>query len=140
MAKKHAQRKAVRPAAREEDVATPKTSAIAILTFGEVGTKIIERFGWPGSLLVAGSWFVETHASTEQKQAIIDQYILGKGLTDWYSQLVLLVLAVLVFWAQGKYWRTKWGTERAEVERLSALKSKKQSEKLGTNAHSSKSG
>jgi hypothetical protein len=91
----------------------------------------IDRFGWPGFSVLLGYLFVAQYASLEQKRELIDRWVLGKDLTQWYPLLVLGVVAMLIILAQDRVWRRRLKTEVDERERLSQWKSAHQHLTLG---------
>lgn len=70
-----------------------------------------------------------------QKQAIIDQYILGKGLTEWYPLGIVVGIALLLYYAQDYFWRRRVNQLNKEIGRLGKWKSDRQQAQIGTDLH-----
>ena len=98
---------------------------------------VVDRFGWPGALLIYGVYFVEKNASSEQKRAIIDMYVLGKGINFQYPIIVLGSIGLLAFVAQWGYHRKRAKVMKLEIKRLAAWKTKHQEGKAGGPLHHS---
>jgi hypothetical protein len=99
--------------------------------------RLVEHFGWPGALVIIVSYFVQTNATIEQKQAIIDTYILGKGISGNYPLLVMAGLGALLLLGQHYFWTRRTKVLVDEIERLSKWKSEYQEAKIGTELHHS---
>lgn len=67
---------------------------------GAVLGTFIETFGWPGTVIILGYLFTVWYARPDQKQAIIDVYILGKGLSPVWPFLVVSGVFLCVSFAQ----------------------------------------
>jgi hypothetical protein len=118
--------------ARKKDL--PPSKWIAL--FSLVDT-ILDRFGWPGFLLLFCIYFVEQNATKEQKVEIINMYVLGAGARVQYPIVVVGVIAVMAFLAQRFYYGKKIKLLKEEVKRLGLWKSEHQEKQIGTRLHHS---
>jgi hypothetical protein len=75
--------------------------------FMDTMAMLVDRFGWPGALLLFGVYFVEKHSTSEQKHQIIDAFVLGKGIEGRYPYLIfgMLVVFAAVMFAQQRFWK-----------------------------------
>ncbi len=94
-----------------------------------------DKFGWPAVFLILGYVFVFKFASLEQKQTLIDMYLLGKGIDQWYPIGVVVAFATLLLLAQDFWWRRKDRIKQREIDRLSQWKSDFQEHHIGTKLH-----
>jgi uncharacterized membrane protein YdjX (TVP38/TMEM64 family) len=120
--------------AETKDPHVPKSGWIAF--FGLVET-ILDRFGWPGALLIFCIYFIESHATPEQKIAIINMYALGNGISVQYPMFVLGIGAVLAFFAQRFYYARKIKALKNELKRLGKWKTDHQEGRSGAPLHHS---
>jgi hypothetical protein len=81
----------------------PGFGFVALSSLTGIIITLIRTFGWPGTLLVLGFYFVNSHATAEQKQSIISIYILGEGISQRWPILVVSVVFILVLFAQRKW-------------------------------------
>jgi hypothetical protein len=107
-----------------------------IALFGVVEA-VLERFGWPGALLLFAVYFVDKNATQEQKHAIIDIYVLGKGIGLQYPIIVLGGIAGLAFLAQWAYYQKKVKLMSGEIKRLADWKTRHQEKQVGGPLHHS---
>lgn len=98
---------------------------------------ILDRFGWPGALLIYGIYFIEKNAMQDQKRAVIDLYLLGKGINLQYPLIILGGVFILAFLAQWRYYHRKFRLMKEEVRRLGEWKTKHQEQKVGGPLHHS---
>ena len=98
---------------------------------------LLDRFGWPGALLILGYHFVVEYATLEQKRAIIDTYFLGHGISQFYANAVLSVIFLAVAFSQRYYYRRKLALKDDELKRLGEWKSKHQQDQIGVPLHHS---
>jgi hypothetical protein len=121
-------------APQQETPHTPPPSS-AWVTFWQslaaLLTTVVETFGWSGTLLICGFLFVIWYATPEQKQRIIDLYVLGEGIGNTWPLLVLSGVFALVSFAQYRWHQKKIGTLEKEIGRLGEEKSKMQEKRLG---------
>jgi hypothetical protein len=105
------------------DSKMPDGKALVTVAVIQFFTKLVERFGWPGTVIILLVMFIERDGSDQQKQAIIDMYILGKGMVGWWPLVVPSVLFLFVIWAQWEVNRKKVKTIRRELNRVSSERS-----------------
>ena len=86
-------------------------------------TALVERFGWPGAVLIALGVFTHLWSSEDQKHQIIDMYILGKGMHSWWPLAVPSIFFGLVVWAQYEMNKKKVKELTKEMRRIGAEKS-----------------
>jgi hypothetical protein len=115
----------------------PATTLPAL--FGLIET-VIDRFGWPGALLLYAIYFLEKNATQDQKRSIIDLYFLGKGINLQYPLAILGAVFILAFLAQWGYYRKKVRLMKDEIKRLGEWKTKHQELKVGGPLHHSVKG
>lgn len=96
---------------------------------------LVDKFGWPGVCFILCYVFVVKYASLEQKQALIDTYLLGKGIDQWYPIGVVVAVACLLLLAQDVWWRRKDRIKQREIDRLSQWKSDHQEQNIGAKLH-----
>lgn len=96
---------------------------------------LVDKFGWPGVLVGFVIWLVEHDATVEQRRAIIDLYVLGKGLQAVYPLVFMGGLFLLVSLAQRYSYRKKLKLLEDEIQRIGGAKSAKQERALGTSLH-----
>src|SRR5260370_12499515 len=85
---------------------------------------VLDRFGWPGALLVFIAYFVEKYATLEQKRDLIDLYLLGRNASSLYTHLVLVGIFVSTLLAQRHYFRKKLRIKDEELLLLGLWKTK----------------
>jgi hypothetical protein len=61
---------------------------------------LVDKYGWPGAILILFFLAVQLWASGTQKQQIIAKFVLGEGMATWWPMAVTAVIGVLVVWAQ----------------------------------------
>lgn len=104
----------------------PDKVALGIQTLAQVFTVLVEAFGWVGTVAILSFWFVVWYATPDQKQRIIELYILGTGIGRLWPILGLSVVFVVTLLAQNRYWRKKFEVVANEIEREGKEKSKLQ--------------
>lgn len=88
---------------------------------------LVETTGLTGAIFFCVFFFVVVYASAEQKRAIIDFYVLGKGFVGGpYAAIAITVVFGAIFIAQGYYYRGLIRGMQAELERLGQWKSEYQ--------------
>lgn len=107
------------------------------MALASVFEAVLDRFGWPGALLVFAAYFVEKYATLEQKQEIIDLYLLGRNANSFYGHLVLGALFVAALLAQRYYFRRKLRLKDQELTRLGLWKTEHQEKQIGVPLHHS---
>lgn len=124
------------PAAKPEGGNRTSNGWLTVVrAFADLVAKIVDRFGWPGGFIILAFFFVQYNGTAEQKQRIIDKFVLGKELDSVYPLLVVGAVGVLIFLAQNYYWRKKVGELNGEIKRLSKWKSEHQQQTIGVNLH-----
>lgn len=78
---------------------------------------------------------IEYRATDEQRHAIIDMYILGKGIKTLYPILTMGVLFLFVALAQRYWYRRKITLLERELLRVGSEKSVKQETAIGVPLH-----
>jgi hypothetical protein len=96
---------------------------------------ILDRFGWPGALLVFVAYFVEKNATLEQKRELIDLYLLGRNGSSLYTHLVLGAIFAGTLFAQRFYFRKQLKTKDEELTRLGLWKTEHQEKQIGAPLH-----
>ncbi len=79
---------------RKKDAPAPKGGWIA--TCGLIESTL-DRFGWPGALLIFFIYFILKYATPEQKISMIDLFVLGKGIQIGYPIFVIGGVGLLAF-------------------------------------------
>ena len=124
-------------AAPNKPLTRPKAGAFNTTLHGffSVVAMMVDRLGWGGALIVLVFFFIQYNGTTEQKQKIIDKFVLGKELDLVYPYIGLGILGIVVFVGQSHYWRKKISILNAEIDRLSKWKSDHQQKQIGVNLH-----
>jgi hypothetical protein len=110
---------------------SPGAWLIIVAQATNVLTTIVETFGWTGAALAFFAWFIVRYATDEQKQAIIDKYVLGKDIGHVWPLILISAIFVAVAFAQHHWYKRSLGRLRAEVDREGSEKSKLQEKLLG---------
>lgn len=103
----------------------------------DIATKVVDKVGLPGTFILLAYLFVERNASAEQKEAIINMYVLGEELGSPFPLVAFAVLSAIAIIGQYLWYRQKLKIKSAEIDRLSGLKSSFQQDKIGTPLHHS---
>lgn len=61
---------------------------------------LVDKYGWPGAMLIALFSAIQLWASAAQKQQIIAKFLLGEGMASWWPMAVAGAFCALVVWAQ----------------------------------------
>lgn len=96
---------------------------------------LIDRFGWPGAFLILAYISVERWATSDQKQAIIEKYVLGVGISEVYPLIILGIIAAALLAAQRYHWKKRVGVLEYEIKRLADWKSDHQEGKIDIGLH-----
>jgi hypothetical protein len=56
-----------------------RNSGTVWVTFSGIIEALVEKFGWPGMLVAFVMYMIVFQASDEQRHALIDMYLLGRG-------------------------------------------------------------
>jgi hypothetical protein len=113
----------------DEDAQKPSASAAAIQAVAGILTTLVETFGWPGATVILGFWFTVWYATPEQKQRIIETYILGTGIARTWPIIILSVTFAVTALAQRRWYLKKIKNLTDEIEREGVEKSKLQDKK-----------
>ena len=98
---------------------------------------VVEKFGWPGLLVVFVMYMVLVHATDAQRHELIDKYLLGHGIGDVYPIIIMGGLFLAVLFSQRHFYRKKLTLAEAELARLGSEKSSQQEKALGARLHHS---
>lgn len=100
----------------------------------QLAAKCIDRFGWPGGTLVLAYVFVERHATTQQKQEIIEM-VIHPGSPGAGRLGMLLLLFGAIFYAQHLLCAKRVQTMQREIDRLAEWKTQHQQAPLPSPLH-----
>ena len=95
----------------------PSKTVSASLAVVSIAIVMIRTFGWAGTTLVVGLLCVNWWATAEQKQRIVDMYILGSGISSRYPLIITCVIFALVILAQHRYYSYDKKKLKDEIER-----------------------
>jgi len=98
-------------------------AAAVTITIVRFFTAIVERFGWPGAAIFLVFFCIQRWASDEQKREIIDKYILGKGMQEWWPFVIVSLFFLLLVWGQHVIYKRELGIKDAELKRVGKEKS-----------------
>jgi hypothetical protein len=87
---------------------------------------VVQTFGWPGTVLAFVGAFVLRYASDEQKRDIVDRYVLGRGISEIFPIIGVVILAALVVGAQSWSHKKTLALKDAEIKRIGDEKSQLQ--------------
>ena len=96
---------------------------------------LLNKFGWPGTTVIFVFWFVVKYATSEQKQEIIDAFVLGKNFPNLYVPIVIGVLSFAIITAQQFYYNRRTKEMQKEIDRLSNWKTQQQEKSIGKSLH-----
>ena len=104
----------------------------------ELIQKLVDRFGFTGTIIIYLIYFIEIHTTDDQKHQLFDRYFLGQGLGDyWYVTVVFVVLSGLAFFTQRGYYKKIINGLKKELTRIGEKKSELQEKRIGkTLSHS----
>src|SRR5260221_6598440 len=74
----------------------------AAMSWANFWASVVDRFGWPGMLVLLAATFMFSFASAEQKHEFVDLYILGKGIGNVWPMIGLGAIFVAAAVAQKK--------------------------------------
>jgi hypothetical protein len=115
----------------------PGTPTTAWLAAAKIVDSLVEKFGWPGVLVLFVMHMVEFRATDEERHALIDMYLLGRGLSTVYPIIVMSGIFLAVLFAQRHLYIRKENLMLAEIARIGGEKSNKQEVVLGVKLHHS---
>lgn len=110
----------------------PDRAVVAIQSGAQLLTSLVETFGIAGTLLILGFWFVVWYATPEQKQRIIETYVLGSGIARTWPILIMGLTCVIVIFAQRWFYKKKLSALSGEIEREGKAKSALQEKGIKT--------
>jgi len=99
--------------------------------FARVLSSFIESFGWPGTFVLLAVHFTNQWATKEQKERIIETYVLGTNVFQAWPIILMAVVFVATVLAQRKWYTKKLGKVEKELARIGAEKSALQESLLG---------
>lgn len=108
----------------------PSKLVAGIQAFAQIFTSLVETFGWPGASVVLAFWFTVWYATTEQKQRIIETYVLGTGIGKTWPILVMALAFVATALAQRRFYENKMKRLSDEVEREGKAKTRLQEKQI----------
>jgi hypothetical protein len=115
----------------DEEPPKPNAAAATVQAIANVFTTLVETFGWPGTTVILAFWFIVWYATPEQKQRIIETYILGAGISNTWPLIILSITFAVTTLAQRKWYTKKLKTLTGEIEREGEAKSLLQGKKAG---------
>jgi hypothetical protein len=105
-----------------------KSALPVAMSWANFWASVVDRFGWPGMLVLLAATFIFSFASAEQKHQFVDLYILGKGIGHAWPIISLGVLFVAAAAAQKKVYDRKIALLETELARIGNEKSLLQQE------------
>ena len=115
----------------------PEKTTTAWLAIAKVVDSLLEKFGWPGLLVLFVMYLVAYRATEDQVHALIDMYLLGRGIGTVYPIVVMGIIFLAVLFAQRHLYKRKENQMREEVARIGGEKSSRQEAALGVKLHHS---
>jgi hypothetical protein len=107
------------------------------LALAKVVDSLLEKFGWPGLIVLFIMYMVEFRATDEQRHALIDMYLLGRGIKAVYPIMIMGGLFLAASLAQHHLYKRKENLMLAELARIGGEKSSQQEAALGVKLHHS---
>ena len=102
----------------------------------DVGTRIVGKVGLTGFAVIYISGFIVTFASIEQKQQLIDTWLLFKGEVNYPAVLINISILILLF-IQRYHYKKEGKLQRDRIEELAKEKTLFQNKLLNTELSSS---
>jgi hypothetical protein len=112
-------------------------STTAWLAIAKIVDSLLDKFGWPGVMVLFLIYLVAYRATDEQVHALIDMYLLGRGIGTAYPIAVMGTVFLGVLFAQRHLYKRKENQMREELARIGGEKSGKQEAALGVKLHHS---
>ncbi len=109
--------------AKKQTAPKSATGVALVQGLAKVFTSIIETFGWPGGILFLGYTFVFQSATADQKQRIIEMYVLGNDTKRAWPIAVICVVSLCTVLAQKRWYDRKLDKLSKEMERVGNEKS-----------------
>jgi hypothetical protein len=113
-----------RPVSKKTDEERTEKSSKGIgALIGAVGIAIvlIRTFGWAGTTLIIGLLCVNWWATAEQKQRIIEYYVLGTDISGRYPIIISCLVFALVLIAQYKWYGHDKNKLKKEIDRKDGI-------------------
>lgn len=120
-----------------KDKKIPKQPTGFWIASAKIFETLVDKFGWPGVLLLFLMHMVEYRATDEQRHAIIDMYVLGRGIGTMYPLMFMGGLFTAVAFAQRHWYKRKIKLMENELVRMGSEKSAQQEQALGVPLHHS---
>ena len=95
---------------------------------------LIEAYGLPGLLLIYGIYYLEEHVSSKQHEQLVNMYLLGQG-AHWFPAAVVTIIAVVVVFAQRRWYDKRLKEKDRELIRVGDEKSKLQEQRIDAPLH-----
>jgi hypothetical protein len=102
--------------------------------------KIADKFGIPTAFGVMSFAAVSMWATTEQKRAIVDMYVLGRGVDQIYPIVIGSAVFTVLWFCQNRYFRRQLLLKDEEIARLAEYKSEHQQSQIVKQLHHTKKG
>jgi hypothetical protein len=99
------------------------------MSWANFWASVVDRFGWPGMLVLLAATFMFSFASAEQKHEFVDLYILGKGIGHVWPMISLGAIFVAAAVAQKKVYGRRIALLETELARIGNEKSLLQQER-----------
>lgn len=115
--------------ATKKNSETAAAKASSLQPIADIVVALTDKIGISGALLFFGCLFVVYYATLEQKQRLIDMYLLGNGLGSFWPNVVVALLALCVIAMQQSILKGRIRQLQEEVAREGREKSRLQ-EKL----------
>lgn len=98
---------------------------------------ITSRIGPFMTIVLLIYFFVTRNATLEQKQELIDKWLLIKSDNGEFYSILIILFLILVLIAQSIFYRDRIKIKEDEIKRLSEHKTLKQEGHIGKNLHHS---
>jgi hypothetical protein len=102
---------------------------VSIREVSQIIQKLVETFGWPGTVLVLGFWFFQVNATPDQKQRVIEMLISGTGIS--WAIAALSATFILVVLAQHHWYNRRVAILKRRLEEVAGEKSRLQEQQSG---------
>lgn len=92
---------------------------------------VVERVGWPGTIVIFWIYLIEKYGTDAQKRAMIDMYILGQGLPAFWPIAFVSIASVLALLAQRRFYGMKLDSMSKRLDEIATEKSRLQEQLVG---------
>ena len=92
---------------------------------------VVERFGWPGTIVIFLMYIIEKYGTDDQKREIINMYVLGHGLPSFWPIAAVSIVSVLAILAQKRYYEVQLDSVNKRLDEVAAEKSRLQEQLVG---------